>query len=202
MNNTNGFQNQNDHNQINTTNQQTQTNVNLDYTNTQIGKDSESTRLQAMDQYLAGAPSIPEQLNTAKPPRTDDTPISKSFTTRDEVMSNLHLMDEDFKYTDTYTNYIQKGGTPLPGYEWAHNEILKQEGYENIFKQVEDGTMSYDTALMEAYGKDILATMGYDVTSVAYWQNKFLNNDFSNPFANRYLMDKVRTAAEEYPFFR
>ena len=43
-----------------------------------------------------------------------------------------------------------------------------------------------------------MATMGYDVTSVAYWKNKYSNSDFSNPFANRYLMDQVKQAAEEY----
>lgn len=59
--------------------------------------------------------------------------------------------------------------------------------------------MSYDTALMEAYGKDIMAaSFGIDVTNVAYWQNKFHSNDFSNPFTNRYLMDQVKQAAEEY----
>ena len=185
---------------INTlTNQQTTTDVNLSYNKPTVEKDSDSARVQAMDNYLAGAPTIPDHLNIAETkPNIDDSYISKTFTARQEVMSKLNLMDEDYNYTDTYTNYVKQGGTPLPGYEWAHNEILKQEGYEHLYQQVEDGEMSYDTFLMEAYGQDILATMGYDVTSVAYWQNKFLNNDFSNPFANRYLMDQVKQAAEDY----
>lgn len=172
--------------------------INQEITNLQ--KDTDLSREQALDNILAGTPQITSPTLNIAPSKPDlqTTPTSKSFTTRDEIMSRLNLMDENFNYTDTYTNYINQGGSPLPGFEYAHQELLNQERYENIFKKVDDGTLSYDTALMEAYGKDILATMGYDVTSVAYWQNKFLNNDFSNPFQNNYLMAQVKQAAEEF----
>ena len=164
-------------------------------------KDSDASRELALDNIMAGVPTVPEPkvLNISQTkPDLDKNDISKGFTTRDEIMSQLNLMDENGNYTDTYTNYINQGGQPLPGYEYAHKELLAQERYDGIFKQVEEGSMSYDDALMEAYGQDILATMGYDVTSVAYWQNKFYNNDFSNPFTNRYLMDQVKEAANNY----
>lgn len=167
-------------------------------------EEAEQTRSTALENHIAGIPIVDTKIKVAKTrPDLTQKGITDSFTTRDEVMSKLNMMDENFNYTDTYTNYINHGGAPLPGYEYAHEELLAQERYDTIFQKVEDGTMSYDTALMEAYGKDILATsFGIDVTSVAYWQNKFLNNDFSNPFTNRYLMDQVKQAAEEYHQYR
>ena len=50
---------------------------------------------------------------------------------------------------------------------------------------------------MEAYGKDILATMNMDVTSVGFWKQKYAQSDYSNPFANQYLMGNVKAAALE-----
>ena len=163
-------------------------------------EEADQTRNIAMENHIAGIPLVDSQIKLPKEkPDLDKVDITSSFTTRDQIMSKLNLMDENYNYTDTYTNYINHGGTPLPGYEYAHEELLAQERYDSIFQKVEDGTMSYDTALMEAYGKDILATsFGIDVTSVAYWQNKFMKNDFSNPFTNRYLMDQVKSAAESY----
>ena len=176
-------------------------NVNFETVNAKSSfeQDSDQTRSTALENHIAGIPLVDTKIKVAEQkPDLSKESITNSFTTRDEIMSKLGMMDENYNYTDTYTNYINKGGAPLPGYEWAHQELLNQERYDSIFQKVEDGTLSYDTALMEAYGKDIMATMGYDVTSVAYWQNKFLNNDFSNPFSNQYLMDQVKAAAEEY----
>ena len=171
----------------------------VDFSFTSLAKETQEARDQALFNNLSGAPVIPETPTTTNITAAVDTPeITDSFTTRDEVMARLGLMKEDYSYTDTYTNYINQGGTPLPGYETAHTQILAQEKAEAYFKQEEEGLIDHDTALMEAYGRDILATMGYDVTSVAYWQNKFMNDDFSHPFHNRYLMDQVLTAAEEY----
>ena len=167
-------------------------------------EEANQARTTAMEDHIAGIPIVDQTIKIAKQkPDLTQKGVTDSFTTRDEVMSSLGLMDENFNYTDTYTNYINHGGAPLPGYEYAHQELLDQERYDTIFQKVEDGTLSYDTALMEAYGKDILATsFNIDVTSVAYWQNKFLNNDFSNPFTNRYLMDQVKQAAEDYHQYR
>lgn len=176
-------------------------NVNFETVNAKSSfeQDSDQTRSTALENHIAGIPLVDTKIKVAEQkPDLSKESITNSFSTRDQIMSKLGMMDENYNYTDTYTNYINKGGAPLPGYEYAHEELLAQERYDSIFQKVDDGTMSYDTALMEAYGKDIMATMGYDVTSVAYWQNKFLNNDFSNPFTNRYLMDQVKAAAEEY----
>lgn len=175
-------------------------NVNFEVVNTELYKEAQQTRETSLEDHIAGIPLVDTKIKLPETkPDISKPEITNSFSTRDEIMSKLGLMDENFNYTDTYTNYIAKGGTPLPGYEYAHQEMLAQERYDSIFQKVEDGTMSYDTALMEAYGKDILAaTFGIDVTSVAYWRNKYNSMDFSNPFANQYLMDQVKAAAEEY----
>ena len=156
-------------------------------------QDAEQAQSLAMENHIAGIPIIDTKIKVAqnKPPTTE------FVSSRDEVMSQLNMIDENFNYTDTYTNYINQGGTPLPGYEHLHQPLLEQERKEVLFQKVEDGYMSFDNALMEAYGKDIMATMNMDVTSVAYWQNKFQSNDFSNPFTNHYLMDQVRAIALE-----
>lgn len=154
---------------------------------------------QAIQDVIAGTPRIPTLKHPANPIKIDKPEITSSFTTRDQVMSKLNLMDEEGNYTDTYTNYISQGGLPVPGYEYAHEELLKQERYDAIFQQVTDGTMSYDTALMEAYGRDILAaSFNIDVTSVAWWTNKYLGKDYSNPFDNQYLMAQVKDAAQSF----
>ena len=182
-----------------TTNQFADVNFETVNAKSSFQQDAEQAQVTGMENHIAGIPLVDTKIKVAQDkPDLTKTEYTSSFTTRDEVMSKLGMMDENYNYTDTYTNYINKGGTPLPGYEYAHQELLNQERYDSIFQKVEDGSMSYDTALMEAYGKDIMATMGYDVTSVAYWQNKFLNNDFSNPFSNQYLMDQVKQAAENY----
>ena len=182
-----------------TTNQFADVNFETVNAKSSFQQDAEQAQVTGMENHIAGIPLVDNKIKIAEQkPDLTKTEYTSSFTTRDEIMSKLGMMDENYNYTDTYTNYINKGGTPLPGYEYAHQELLNQERYDAIFQKVKDGSMSYDTALMEAYGKDIMATMGYDVTSVAYWQNKFLNNDFSNPFSNQYLMDQVKQAAENY----
>lgn len=165
---------------------------------TQLEKDTNLTREQALDNLISGIPqTTAEDPLTISQKRPDVYQAQGSFTTRDQVMSQLNLMDENFDYTDTYTNYINQGGTPIQGYEHVHTALLEQERKEALFQQADEGTISFDNALMEAYGKEIMATMGYDLTSVAYWQNKFYNNDYSNPFNNNYLMSQVKSAALE-----
>lgn len=174
--------------------------VNFEITNTTLYKESQQARETALEDHIAGIPLVDTTIKIpdTKPDITKPE-VTSSFNTRDEIMSKLGLMDENYNYTDTYTNYINNGGTPLPGYEYAHQELLNQERYDSIFQKVEDGTMSYDTALMEAYGRDILAAeFQIDVTSVAYWRNKFDSWDFSNTFSNQYLMDQVKQRAEQY----
>ena len=160
----------------------------------------QQAREEALSSNLAGEPYVPQLLTVPeKPIDLSDTQVTSGFTTRDQIMAKAGLMDDKGNYTDTYTNYISKGGSPLPGYEYAHQELLNQERYDRIFQKYQDGEMSYDTALMEAYGNDILAAnFGIDLTSVAYWKNKFLSDDYSNPFANQYLMDQVKNIAQQY----
>lgn len=166
---------------------------------TKLEEDSDKTRAIALEETIAGIPTIdsPTLTLTQKAPDITKVSSASSFTTRDEVMSRLNMLDETFNYTDTYTNYINQGGTPVPGYEWAHTELLEQERKEAIFKQAEEGSISFDNALMEAYGKDILATMNMDVTSVGFWKQKYAQSDYSNPFANQVLMGQVKAAALE-----
>ena len=157
---------------------------------------------QAIENVVAGSPLVEEPLHLAETPFQRqsllDSKVTDGFTVRDEMMSKLGMMDEKGNYTDTYTNYINKGGTPLPGYEQESSQLLKQERYDSIFEQVSEGKQSYESALMEAYGADILETMGYKVNSVGWWMSKYLSHDYSNPMANRYLMDQVLQAADEY----
>ena len=196
MNNINTLNNTQPTTTTTTNNQFKDVNFTIQNPTSQFETDVNNTRTQALEDHIAGITQPTITIPTKRPDISQNT--LSQFNTRDEIMSQLGLMDENFNYTDTYTNYISNGGTPPAGYEWAHQELLNQERYDSIFQKVTDGTLSYDTALLEAYGKDIMATMGYDVTSVAYWQNKFRNNDFSNPFTNSYLMDQVRNAAEQY----
>ena len=201
MNDTTGILNSRNENDINNTQQQTTTtnnitNIEQEYSFT---PEVQKVKEEALSQVLAGTPQIPTLKHPTTPINVDKPEITSSFTTRDQVMSQLNLMDEEGNYTDTYTNYVNQGGLPLPGYEYAHQEILNQERYDAIFKQVEEGTMSYDTALMEAYGRDILAaSFEIDVSSVAWWTNKYLNKDYSNPFDNKYLMAQVKDAAQSF----
>ena len=201
MNDTTGILNSRNENDINNTQQQTTTtnnitNIEQEYSFT---PEVQKVKEEALSQVLAGTPQIPELKHPTTPINVDKPEITSSFTTRDQVMSQLNLMDEDGNYTDTYTNYVNQGGLPVPGYEYAHDELLKQERYDAIFKQVEEGTMSYDTALMEAYGRDILAaSFEIDVSSVAWWTNKYLSKDYSNPFDNKYLMAQVKDAAQSF----
>ena len=131
---------------------------------------------QAIENVVAGSPLVEEPLHLAETPFQRqsllDSKVTDGFTVRDEMMSKLGMMDEKGNYTDTYTNYINKGGTPLPGYEQESSQLLKQERYDSIFEQVSEGKQSYESALMEAYGADIIETMGYKVNSVGWWMSK------------------------------
>lgn len=175
-------------------------NVEDPYQSSELQQETKSAREEALYNNLSGTPAIPQGLTLPeKKPDLSETPVTKSFTVRDQVMSKIGLMDENYNYTDTYTNYVQKGGQPVPGYEYAHKELLDQERYDRIFQKVDNGEVSYDTALLDAYGKDVMATaFGMDMTSVAYWQNKFFNKDYSNPFSNRYLMAQVLQECESF----
>ena len=79
----------------------------IDQQITNLQKDTDLSREQALDNILAGTPQITSPTLNIAPTKPDlqTTPTSKSFTTRDEIMSRLNLMDENFNYTDTYTNY-------------------------------------------------------------------------------------------------
>ena len=176
--------------------------VNFNFANV-VKDEVRSTQEEALTNVLSGAPTpdltVAETTYTQQPQLTiDSNEVTEKFTTRQEVMSNLHLMDENGNYTDTYTNYINNGGQPLPGYEQAHQEILKQEGYEHIFNKYNEGQISYEDALMQAYGTDILEAMGYKVKSVGWWMSKYLSHDYSNPSDNRYIMDQVLKEAQNY----
>ena len=126
-------------------------NVNFETVNAKSSfeQDSDQTRSTALENHIAGIPLVDTKIKVAEQkPDLSKESITNSFSTRDQIMSKLGMMDENYNYTDTYTNYINKGGAPLPGYEYAHEELLAQERYDSIFQKVEDGTMSYDTALM------------------------------------------------------
>lgn len=151
----------------------------------QLEQEATSAKTKAFEDILAGAP----QINFTTEPTKQEAPPQ---STRDEIMSNLNLMDHTYNYTDTYTNYINKGGTPPQGYEAYHQPLLEQERKEALFNNPD---IDFDTALLDAYGRDVLRTMNMDVTSVAYWQNKYHSHDYSNPFSNSIIMGQVRTAA-------
>ena len=176
-------------------------NINFDFQKV-LKDDTKQVQEEAIDNVVSGAPLVEEPLHLAANPIEKTTlnnhGATTGFTVRDEMMSKLHMMDEDGNYTDTYTNYINKGGAPLPGYEQEHTQLLAQERYESIFQKVDTGELSYETALMQAYGSDILDQMGYHVKSVGWWMSKYLSHDYSNPADNRYLMDQVLSYAEEY----
>lgn len=180
----------------------TQEKVNFNFANV-VKDEVRSTQEEALTNVLSGAPTpdltVAETTYTQQPTLTIDShEVTDKFTTRQEVMSQLHLMDENGNYTDTYTNYINNGGSPLPGYEQAHQEILSQERYEKNFERYNNGEISYEDALMQSYGTDILESMGYKVKSVGWWMSKYLSHDYSNPSDNRYIMDQVLKEAQNY----
>ena len=166
--------------------------------NTSVYKEANQAREQALDNQIAGVPWVENVQFAETQPDLSKSTVTQEFNTRDEIMAKVGLMDENYKYTDTYSNYIANGGQIPQGYEWAHTELLKQEGYDHIFQKEADGLITHDEALMEAYGRDILAQMGYDINNVGYWQKKFASNDFSSPFTNQYVMDQVKQLAEEW----
>jgi len=195
------------HNDINATNIHTgeETGINFGFApnKSQISKlqqEANQAKETAITEIMAGVPTTTQPPLTISRPSVETSPVTEGYTIRDQVMSRLNLLDpETNEYTDTYTNYIQKGGSPVPGYEYAHQELLAQERYDQIFEQVQDNKLSYDSALLEAYGRDILAqSFGIDVTSTAYWKNKYFSDDFSDPFDNRYLMSMVLEQADQY----
>lgn len=180
----------------------TQEKVNFNFANV-VKDEVRSTQEEALNNVLSGAPTpdltVAETTQQYTPQLTIDShEVTDKFTTRQEVMSQLHLMDENGNYTDTYTNYVNNGGQPLPGYEQAHQEILNQERYEKNFERYNNGEISYEDALMQSYGTDILESMGYKVKSVGWWMSKYLSHDYSNPSDNRYIMDQVLREAQNY----
>ena len=173
-----------------------------DDTKNALNDQTQQVKEQAIENVVSGSPLVEEPLHLAENPmdqsKLNEHGATTGFTVRDEMMSKLGMMDENGNYTDTYTNYINQGGAPLQGYEQESSQLLAQERYDAIFQQVEDGSKSYESALMEAYGSDILDQMGYHVKSVGWWMSKYLSHDYSNPADNRYLMDQVLSYAEEY----
>ena len=123
---------------------------------------------------------------------------SNPYEIQKEALSKINLLDNSLQPTDTYTNYINKGNTPIPGLESQHDTLLFLDRQSEKMKEVEQGTLTEDQMLWDLYGADILEAQGYNVRSVGWWQNKYYNNDFTSPLDNRYLTNLVTEKAREY----
>lgn len=167
---------------------------------TRSWEDMDKTREQALTDYMAG---VTEQITpaTSQPDLStiDHTKLKGNpYDTQQEVLSRLNLLDENFNPTETYTEYINQGGTPVPGYESDHATLLLLDRVQDKQQQLQEGQITEDQMLWDLYATDILETQGYKIRSVGWWQSKFSNNDFTNPLTNRYLQQTVLQSAREY----
>lgn len=164
-----------------------------DIYSTDATKRIEQAREEALSSYMAGQNVTTPFDQDKKPAITQDT-----FSTQQQVLSKLNLLDENLNATDTYTNYINQGGSPVPGYEQDHDQLLFLDKVNQYQQEIEAGTISKNSALWDLYGHDILANNGYNLESVGWWQQKFNNHDYSNPLQNQPLISSVLSQAESY----
>ena len=152
-------------------------------------------REEAIESTIAG-------LHFPETPKTktiyEATNQENPYEIQREALSKLSLLDENLQPTDTYTNYINQGNSPIPGLEDQHDTLLFLDRQQEKIQQVQNGILTEDQMLMDLYGKDILELNGYNVMSVGWWQNKYHNNDFTSPFDNKYLMSQITEAARQH----
>lgn len=91
----------------------------------------------------------------------------------------------------SYYEYYKATGEHLNGDALAGNAALREERIQAEYQQVTDGTKSYDDFLMEQYGYDYLKTQGEDVLNPAYWYNKIMSNDSTNPLSNQIYINQI-----------
>lgn len=163
---------------------------------TRSWQDMEKTRQQALDDYMVGHtdPTPP----TTKQPTLPDLKADNPYSTQINALSKVSLLDENLNPTQTYTQYIQDGGQPIPGFESQHQTLLQLDRIDDHQQQFQRGEITEDEMLWDLYATDILDTMGYKIRSVGWWQQKYYNNDFSNPLENNYLRNQVILKAREY----
>lgn len=172
----------------------TQNQITNDIFSTDATKRIERTREEALSSYMAG-----QNIQTPYDEQTKPAKINQdTFSTQQQVLSKLNLLDESLTPTDTYTNYINQGGSPVPGYEQDHDSLLFLDKVNSYQQEIEQGTISKNAALWDLYGHDILQQNGYNLESVGWWQSKFNNHDYSNPLKNQPLISSVLSQAESY----
>ena len=165
------------------------------FQSTKMWDEINKTREEALESTIAGL-HFPEtkQTTTTYQAMNQENP----YEIQREALSKLSLLDENLNPTDTYTNYINQGNTPIPGMESSHETLLFLDRQQEKMNQQQQGLITEDQMLLDLYGRDILEYNGYNVMSVGWWQNKFHNNDFTSPFDNQYLMYQVKEQARNH----
>lgn len=107
-------------------------------------------------------------------------------TEYDELRAKLNLRPDE-SFTDYYnrTNYIPKG------FEVQAQLLLAEEKRKKLYVEVQQGNMSEEDFLYEAYGKDLLKEEGIDFSSSLYWYNRYKSGDYSDPRKNNVFMLQV-----------
>lgn len=167
---------------------------------TRSWEEMDEARNQALTEYMAG---VTDSLTTTTPKQT---PTQTQTTNKDKDMfenynnalSQVNLIDDTLTPTQTYTDYISSGGTPIPGYE-SEDATFKQ--IDNIHRKQQDldnGLITEDQMLWDLYASDILEASGYKVKSAGWWISKYTSGDYSNLLTNKYLQSTVLDQAREY----
>ena len=68
---------------------------------------------------------------------------------------------------------------------------------KRIHADYKAGKIGYSDFLYKAYGKDILKSQGYDLSSKLYWYNKAKKGDYSNPLDSSTFLSDVLSLADQ-----
>lgn len=111
-------------------------------------------------------------------------------TEYEELRNKLNLRDDE-SFTDYYnrTHYVPEG------FEVQAQLLLAEEKRKKLYTEVQQGNMSEEDFLYEAYGKDLLKEEGIDFSSSLYWYNRYKNGDYSDPRKNdTYMLQLIENA--------
>lgn len=116
--------------------------------------------------------------------------IEGGFTRKDVLKSKVGLSPND-----SWRAYLDKGGYVPPGWEEASKLLYAEERREELFDMFDNGEISEEKYLLEAYGKDIMRYNGDRVGDADWWWTRAMGGDFSDPLDNPiYLSDLLNKA--------
>lgn len=111
-------------------------------------------------------------------------------TEYDELRAKLNLRSDE-----SFTDYYNRTGYIPKGFEKQAQLLLAEEKRKKLYTEVQQGNMSEEDFLYEAYGKDLLKEEGVDFSSSLYWYNRYKNGDYSDPRKNAtYMLQVIENA--------